>query len=688
MNTWDMFGEGKEKPTPHEKFKRGVKAAGYDMDAGAKRLEDLLAKQKAERDAREKEQKNVSESQGEVDYDDDYQDMVRRVRDKAKAADALKAQGKEPQTKFNPKTGKYYVDHGQDKQVKENAEELNIGDPIIITGNVEFEGKTGEIVEFGRDKRFVIVDLYNHGKHSFHSSDVAYNDHVDHEDDMDEAGYGRNRGYTPGFASPHAPSLGGRGHREDDEGWGQEQQALTTTWYIRVNGKIIKDKMKVPYQYRGKEAARKAAQTMMAKSFNAGKKFTLTTKAEDDQPENEARLHTEYKRNRFTGVQQRDQAQDELSNIAMNRVSGMDESKERCPQCGMTGCTCKPGTCKCKPIKGWVPNKGFRDAVDEAGSAAQQAAIAINMKKHHNKPKDVDEGKKPDNYHIVNKDGKPASLASYADQASAVKDRDAKHPGAEVRQVGPRGKVKSVAEERTETKNEKGEVTSWRDESDWRKVSKDKDGRGRVTNLSDKARRATETLKKEKSVDEGWKSALGGAALAGAMSLGGGAAYAQSSGEDFLPDIVAHVTFKVNGNTVTKDINLGTSFKSPGDASAALEKFLKSKGIKFYNFSLERVSDKEYNNNYLDKSPASAASGSGSMDDRPYRATGSNDDYMAKESIDEAIENYLLDLADAGYGVMAEEKVRLDPKCWTGKKIGNPKTKMKGGVRVNNCVPK
>lgn len=33
------------------------------------------------------------------------------------------------------------------------------------------------------------------------------------------------------------------------------------------------------------------------------------------------------------------------------------------------------------------------------------------------------------------------------------------------------------------------------------------------------------------------------------------------------------------------------------------------------------------------------------------------------------------------------EKTRLDPKCWTGKKIGNPKTKVKGGVRVNNCVP-
>ena len=39
---------------------------------------------------------------------------------------------------------------------------------------------------------------------------------------------------------------------------------------------------------------------------------------------------------------------------------------------------------------------------------------------------------------------------------------------------------------------------------------------------------------------------------------------------------------------------------------------------------------------------------------------------------------------------VAERKIkqRLDPKCWKGKKIGNPKTKIKGGVRVNNCVPK
>jgi hypothetical protein len=45
--------------------------------------------------------------------------------------------------------------------------------------------------------------------------------------------------------------------------------------------------------------------------------------------------------------------------------SKKEESKERCKQCGMTNCSCKPGTCKCKPIEGWVPNKGFRKAMAE-----------------------------------------------------------------------------------------------------------------------------------------------------------------------------------------------------------------------------------------------------------------------------------------------------------------------------------
>jgi hypothetical protein len=43
-----------EVSTPREKFNAGLKKSGYDPHAGAKRLTDLLAKQKAEREAHEK----------------------------------------------------------------------------------------------------------------------------------------------------------------------------------------------------------------------------------------------------------------------------------------------------------------------------------------------------------------------------------------------------------------------------------------------------------------------------------------------------------------------------------------------------------------------------------------------------------------------------------------------------------
>jgi hypothetical protein len=63
---------------------------------------------------------------------------------------------------------------------------LSVGDPVIVTAPNEFEGKTGEIDEFSPSGAFVIVNLYNHGKHSMHLSDVEYNQYADEEDDVDE----------------------------------------------------------------------------------------------------------------------------------------------------------------------------------------------------------------------------------------------------------------------------------------------------------------------------------------------------------------------------------------------------------------------------------------------------------------------------------------------------------------------
>jgi hypothetical protein len=57
---------------------------------------------------------------------------------------------------------------------------------VIIGGNVEHAGKTGDVAGFGRDKHFVIVDLYNFGKHAFHASNVKYNDYADEEDYVEE----------------------------------------------------------------------------------------------------------------------------------------------------------------------------------------------------------------------------------------------------------------------------------------------------------------------------------------------------------------------------------------------------------------------------------------------------------------------------------------------------------------------
>ena len=106
---------------------------------------------------------------------------------------------------------------------------------------------------------------------------------------MNEAGFGRATGRAswdsnmPGYQGDYGGAENwGRREREDDEHHEidrrQEQQAASGTWYITKDGKLVKDKEGQPYQFVGKAAATKAAQTMMAKPFNQGKKFMLTTK--------------------------------------------------------------------------------------------------------------------------------------------------------------------------------------------------------------------------------------------------------------------------------------------------------------------------------------------------------------------------------------------------------------------------
>ena len=73
------------------------------------------------------------------------------------------------------------------KELDEDHRKLAVGDPVTVTAPNEFEGKTGEIAEFSPSGKFVVVNLYNHGEHSMHLSDVEYNEYAD-EEDADEFG--------------------------------------------------------------------------------------------------------------------------------------------------------------------------------------------------------------------------------------------------------------------------------------------------------------------------------------------------------------------------------------------------------------------------------------------------------------------------------------------------------------------
>jgi len=70
--------------------------------------------------------------------------------------------------------------------LREDDVDYTIGDDVIITGPVQYKGTTGIVDSFGTDKKFVVVDLYNYGKHSFHTSDVSFNDYADSDEERDD----------------------------------------------------------------------------------------------------------------------------------------------------------------------------------------------------------------------------------------------------------------------------------------------------------------------------------------------------------------------------------------------------------------------------------------------------------------------------------------------------------------------
>ena len=130
----------------------------------------------------------------------------------------------------------------------------------------------------------------------------------------------------------------------------------------------------------------------------------------------------------------------------------------------------------------------------------QQEQKKIEVKKIVNRVLTrMDEGKtvkaeapKPRNF--VAKNATTSGAGAHKDKKKADKQGDVKH----------KAKALELAELRTEVKDKDGKVTSWKDEGEWKKAEKNKDGkekdpRGKVANLSDKARRETEKQNKDRA---------------------------------------------------------------------------------------------------------------------------------------------------------------------------------------------
>lgn len=111
--------------------------------------------------------------------------------------------------------------------------------------------------------------------------------------------------------------------------------------------------------------------------------------------------------------------------------------------------------------------------------------------------------------HAAKKGEKPAS-PEVAKIAKGMTKKAAK----DFASTSTKGLPEKVKEARTEVKDKDGKVTSWKDEGEWKKADGKKNPRGRVTNLSDKARRETEkSSKAEKEMAEAFEQAMEGTTI-------------------------------------------------------------------------------------------------------------------------------------------------------------------------------
>jgi len=249
---------------------------------------------------------------------------------------------------------------------------LHAGDPVVVTAPNEFEGATGEIYELSPSGTFVIVNLYNHGKHSMHLSDVAYNQYADKQEQDDWYDEEVEEGFVPlDQYSPTAVCLAGKPVKKFD--YYKDAERFHNNWKKKL--------------YREGNKAK-------------ADKITLMPIMDEDVKTIKGahgRLDVDTNTPGVTKVRQKDRLGAKTFTKDPYRVGGSGIG-QKSPDTPRGSSLNTIGAYNRNPSGRTFPRLDHSDNSNqlahysaEAANPAQQAAIAIAMKKAGKKPKQVDE---------------------------------------------------------------------------------------------------------------------------------------------------------------------------------------------------------------------------------------------------------------------------------------------------------
>lgn len=293
--------------------------------------------------------------------------------------------------------GRSYYEANQKKNSELDAARLAVGDPITVTAPNEFKGRTGEIYEFSPSGSFVIVDLYNHGKHSMHLSDVEYNQYADDQEQDDwydeemEEGYATAIGLNPKpldtvsqwkisvrqLIADYIDNPQGLYNIAKQKG-DNSAEAMAYKFIMHPKGKIDLPPDAVTFEgYQDFNRVEPYAVCLAGKPF---KKF--------DYYEQARKFHDNWKQKLY-----REGNKAKADKITLMPLNLDEASVTKKPQPYNQNWTKDLTTDQLNKLAGPRYKKPVQQqGVKEAGNPAQQAAIAIAMKKAGKKPKSVDEG--------------------------------------------------------------------------------------------------------------------------------------------------------------------------------------------------------------------------------------------------------------------------------------------------------